>query len=134
MFSPATAALIPDWKARKLAQWERVKDQLSGLQLAQSGESGTEFMLTRSTHDGSFYEGLVFGQLPQVLLEAYGSPQRPRYRDVPEAKKPIDKRPIDLTDDQIDQVLALWDKQQSAFSLDFVVSVWGPGGKRHDKA
>jgi hypothetical protein len=133
MFSPDTAAKIPEHNARKLAQWERIKDTVHGLQLARSGEAGTEFVLTCSTHDGAFYESTVFGALPQVVLEPYGSARNPRYRDVPEARKPIDKRAIDLTDDQIDQVLALWEKKQSAFSLDFVTSVWGPDGKRHVK-
>jgi len=133
MFSPETIALIPDFKARKLAQWERVKDKVHGLQLAQSGEAGTEFMLTCSTHDGTFYESIVFGALPQIVLEPYGSPRNPRYRDVPEAKKPLDKRGVDLSDAQLDTILALWEKGQSAFALDFVASVWGPGGKRHIK-
>lgn len=134
MFSVETTALIPAFKARKLAQWERVKDTLAGLQLAQAGEGGCEFMLTCSPHDGQFYESVVFGALPQIVLEPYGSPARPKYRDAPEAKKPIDKRGVDLSDDQIDTILALWGKGQSSFALDFVASVWGPGGKRHVKS
>ena len=55
------------------------------------------------------------------------------FRDVPDAEKPIDKRAIDLSDAQIDQVLFLWDKRQSAFALDFVERVWGPDGKLHVK-
>ena len=132
MFSPEVQASIPTFKAKKQAQWERVKDQIHGLQHAVTGE--TEFSLTCSTHDGAFYESIIYGQLPQVHLEAYGNPNRPKYRDVPEAKKPFEKRAIDLSDAQIDLVLALWDKQQSAFALDFIAAVWGPGGKRHLKA
>ena len=133
MFSPETAALIPAHKAKKTAQWERAKDRIPGLQLAQSGEAGTEFVITCSTHDGAFYESIVFGALPQIVLRASGPRRNPTYRDVPDAEKPLDKRAVDLSDAQIDQVLALWEKKQSAFSLDFVTSVWGPDGKRHVK-
>ena len=133
MFSPETSAKIPEHRARKLAQWERIKDKVPGLQLAQAGEAGTEFTLTCSAHDGSFYESIVYGALPQIVLRASGPRRNPTYRDVPDAEKPLDKRPVDLSDAQIDQVLALWEKKQSAFSLDFVASVWGPDGKRHVK-
>jgi len=134
MLSPETQAAIPAFLAKKRAQWERVKDAIHGLQFAQSGEGGgPQFVLACSTHDGAFYESLVIGQLPQVVLEPYGSPRNPRYRPAPESRKPLDKRAVDLSDDQIDQILALWDKAQSAFSLDFVASVWGPDGKWHAK-
>ena len=133
MFSPETQAKIPEHRTRKLAQWERVKDKVSGLQLAQAGEAGTEFTLTCSAHDGSFYESVVFGALPQIVLRATGPRKFPTYKDVAEAEKPLAKRAVDLSDDQIGQVLALWEKKQSAFSLDFVSSVWGPDGKQHTK-
>ena len=133
MFSPETSAKIPAHKAKKLAQWERVKDRVHGLQLAQSGEAGTEFTITCSTHDGAFYESLVFGALPQIVLRPSGPRRNPIFRDAPEDQKPLDKRPVDLTDAQIDQILSLWDKRQSAFALDFVLRVWGPDGKLHVK-
>lgn len=133
MFAPDTQAKIPEHVVRKLAQWEKIKDKIPCLQMARSGEAGTEFTLICSAHDGSFYESIMFGALPQIVLEAVGPTRAPRYRPVPENKKPIDKRAVDLSDDEIDQVLALWEKKQSAFSLDFVGSVWGPDGKRHVK-
>ena len=133
MFSDDTKAKIPAHRTKKLAQWERVKDTVPGLQMAQAGEAGTEFTLTCSAHDGSFYESIVFGALPQIVLRATGPRKFPVYKDVPEAEKPLDKRGVDLSDDQIDAILALWEKKQSAFSLDFVASVWGPDGKRHTK-
>ena len=106
---------------------------MHGLQLAQSGEAGTQLMITCSTHDGAFYESIIFGQLPQIVLEPYGSSKAPKYRPVAEDKKPLDKRGIDLSDGQIDLILALWEKKGSAFALEFVTAVWGPDGKRHVK-
>jgi hypothetical protein len=128
-FSPETKALVPAWKARKKAQWERVAGSIHGLQLATSGEAGTHYMLTCSFHDDSFYESIVFGQLPEVVLEAYGSPLNPMYRDMDELKKPLDKRLIDLADDQIDQVLARWKEGQSAHDLPFLLFTHTTGAK-----
>lgn len=128
-FSSETAARIPDWVSQKLEQWERVKDALPGLQLARSAESGTEFMLTFSPHDGSFYESVIIGQLPQVALEPYGSKHNPRFRDMPNEKKPFEKRQIDLDDDEIDRVIRAWKAGKSALTLKFVPVVYGADGK-----
>ena len=130
-----------DFSARKLAQWERIQgrtaqdhpDHVEGIQFARAGEQRTQFMLTCSTHDGVFYESVVFGQFPHRVREAYGSKQKPRYREADDAKKPVDKRGIDLSDAEIDQVLARWAQRKSCFDLDFVAAVWGPGNTRHVK-
>ena len=129
MFTPEIESIIPDWKAKKQAQWESLKDSLPGLQLAASGPGGTQYMLTCSAHDGSFYESVVFGQLPQVLLEEYGSKFNRRYRAVPEDKAPIDARSIDLSDQQIADVVACWAAGKSAIDLPFVAYVVGADGQ-----
>ena len=120
MFSPEILTLIPQWKIKKQSQWERIKGALHGLQLVTSGEQGTQFALVCSPHDESFYESVVFGQLPQIVLVAYGSRLNPRYRNAKEEEKPLEKRAIDLSDDQIDAILAKWANAESALSLPFV--------------
>lgn len=117
---------ISAFKARKTAQWERVAGSMPGLQFVSSGERGTQFMIVRSTDD--FYEGVVIGQLPHVVMETYGPPANPRRRAMPNDKKPLDKRDIDLTDDQIDKVLACWRNEQSALGLPFVQAVYDLSG------
>lgn len=129
MFSPEILTLIPQWKVKKQAQWDRIKDSLHGLQLATSGEQGTQFTLVCSPHDESFYEGVVFGQLPQIALKPYGSRLNPRFKDMKDEEKPLEKRAIDLTNEQIDAILAKWASKESAISLPFVLAVIGPDGK-----
>jgi hypothetical protein len=132
MFAPEVEAIIPDWTAKKQAQWDAVKDALPGLQLVVSGLAGTQYMLTCSALDGSFYESIVFGQLPQIVLEEYGSKFNRRYRDMPEDKKSIDARAIDLSDEQIATVLAHWAERKSAVGLPFIAYVVGADGKRRN--
>ena len=129
MFSPDVEAIIPAWKEKKDAQWAAIKDAMPGLQLMTAGDRGTHYTLVCSALDDSFYEAVVFGQLPQVVLEEYGSRLNRRYRDVPEDKKPLDKRAIDLSDDQIAQIIAAWRAGASAMSLPFVMAVGTVDGK-----
>lgn len=129
MFSPAVEAVIPDWKAKKQAQWDAFKDAMPGLQLAVSGQKGTQYTIVCSPHDGSFYEAVVIGQLPQIVLEQYGSRLNPRMRDMADAKKPYDKKSINLTDNQVAQIIATWKEGRSALTLPFVEAVSGADGK-----
>lgn len=129
MFSPEIESIIPEWKAKKDAQWAHFQDTLHGLQLATSGDRGTHYVMVCSPHDGSFYEGVVFGQLPQVVLEEYGSRLNRRYRDMADDKKPPDKRSIDLSDDQIAQVIECWRNRQSATSLPFIECIINAAGQ-----
>lgn len=133
MFSPEVAARLPAHRAKKHLQWEAVKEALPGLQLAVSGEQGHQFMLTYSPHDGSFYESVVIGQLPQIVLKATGASTNIRYIDTPEAEKPLHAQGIDLSDDQIEFVLKRWGEGRSAFDLSFIESVWGADGKERIK-
>lgn len=126
MLEEKALAGIDEFKARKQAQWKKVADKLPGLQLAQSGERGSQFMLICSTDH--FYEGVILGQLPHVVMENYGPPVRPRRRAVPDERKPIERRSIDLTDAQIDQILSLWRSGTSALSLPFVAAVFDMNG------
>ena len=128
MFAPETFAQVPAFKARKLAQWQRLSGVMPGLQLVQSGEMGTQFMLTISTDD--IYESLIFGQLPHVMMETTGAGRNIKRRPMPEARKPLDRRAIDLTDGELDQIIAAWREKQSALDLPFVLSVWDRAGQR----
>lgn len=129
MFSPDVEAIIPDWKAKKDAQWAAIKDTMPGLQLMTAGDRGTHYTLVCSAHDGRFYESTVIGQLPHVVLEEYGSRLNRRYRDMADDKKPLDKRSIDLTDEQIAQVIETWRRGATALSLPFIDAVGNAQGK-----
>lgn len=129
MLSPETAATVPVWKAMKDAQWAAIRDAMPGLQLMVSGERGTQYTLVCSPHDESFYEAVIFGQLPQVLLESYGSKHNPRTRDMADEKKPYLYRRIDLGPDHLAQIIACWRDGKSALTLPFVEAVSGADGK-----
>ena len=116
-------ASLSAFKARKAAQWNRIAGSIPGLQLVISGEQATQFMLVCSQE--SFYEGVIIGQLPHVVMERAGHSHRP----VPEARKPLERRDIDLSDEHIDQISAHWRDQRSALSLAFVAAVFGANGR-----
>ena len=125
MLSPETEASIPDWVDRKDAQWERISGIMPGLQLVRS-RGRTQYMLACST-DG-FYEGLLIGQLPEEHYVMTGSSLNPRRRAAEIHEKPHDRREIDLTDDQIDQILQRWAQGATALNLPFVDRVWNREG------
>jgi hypothetical protein len=137
--APETQAAIPAWNLRKQAQWERIASAMPGLQLVTSGEKGSSYMLVCSQtrgpdfdHDGApgFYEGVVFGRLPQVIVEHKKGRAGQRISvPVPEHKKPIEKRAIDLRDGAIDEIVEGWKAGRSALELPFVLAVWGRDGK-----
>lgn len=134
MFAPETRAEIAAWNERKLAQWQRISTT-PGLQLARSGEARSQLMLTCSTPE--FYESVIFGQLPQVH-NVPKNPKRPAikqsdWRPATEAEKPRHKTRIDLSDGEIDQVLGVWTKGQTALMLPFVSSVWRADGEEYVK-
>lgn len=121
MLTHDARAQIPLWKARKAAQWERIAGNLPGLQLVRYGEMGSSCMLTYSVE--GFYESILIGRLPQQIKRPARGP-RP-------AETVITETLIDLTDDQIDVVLACWQQKRSAAGLPFIEAVWGRDGKRH---
>ena len=136
MLTPEAIAQVPAFKARKQAQWARIEPKVVDgvllglpLQLVTSGEHGTQFVVNFSFHDGSFYEGVIIGQLPHVVMEETGPAHRPGRRSGPNDRKPLESRAIDLDDDQIDQILAHWRERKTALSLAFVDAVWGADGK-----
>ena len=102
---------IEAFKARKLAQWERVKGALPGLQMIQSGEKGSQFVISNGT------EMVIYGQLPHVVLEQTGSRKNPVMKAVPNERKPLERRGIDLDDAAIDQIIAAWAAGRTAASI-----------------
>lgn len=118
---------IAEFKERKAAQWSRISDEMTGLQCVSSGAHGTQIMVVLSSE--THYEGVVIGQLSHVVMETVGSPMNPRKRHIPDDRKPLDKREIDLSDDQLDQVVARWKAGQSARSLPFISAVFGRDGR-----
>jgi hypothetical protein len=134
--SPDHARQLPLWKARKDAQWDRIAGTMPGLQLVTTREGGNQYMLVchRPADEErgvpEFYEGVVIGQLPLVVIERTRLPGgRTGRKAMAEHKKPIHKRGIDLSDEEIDQVLACWRVGRSALSLPFIAQVQGRDGK-----
>jgi hypothetical protein len=138
--------LLPLWTRAKQAQWERIASSsegggpaMPGLQLVRSGEKRSTFMLVCSAIPGpdadgdgepGFYEGIVYGRLPQVVNEVKRGHAGQRISvPVPEHRKPLTKRGVDLKDQEIDAVLACWKAGRSALDLPFVEAVWGRDGQ-----
>jgi len=116
MFDADTKATIPGWNARKLEQWERISSTQPGLQLVRHGEGLSTFTLVCS-RDG-FYDTVIIGQLPSIQMhrvreKADGGIVR-ALRPVVDRLKSPDKRTIDLSDVQIDAILAQWAKGKRA--------------------
>ncbi len=131
MLEADAKAQIAVWRSRKKAQWDRISTAMSGLQMVEYGEEATTFMLTYSTD--AFYESVIMGRLPQVHIERYGPRTAPKHRKVMEAKKPAEKQGIDLTDEQLDDVLSRWARKRSALELSFINHVWGRDGVMNDQ-
>jgi hypothetical protein len=109
MFDPKTRAFLPEWKRMKDAQWERIQAMgIPHLQLVKSGERQHQRMLVCSVDDSQeqpgsgFYEGVLIGQFKQA---------------------------IDLSDEEIAQVVERWAAGRSAIDLPFVPCVWGRDGR-----
>ena len=139
MFDDETRAFLPQWKKMKDAQWERFQGTIPGLQLVKSGEGQHQYMLVRSIDpkpeddEPGFYEGVIVGQLPQILMKVQGPRSRIGGKSVrrpaAEHEKPFTLRAIDLSDYEIDLILQQWEKGRSALDLPFVAAVYGRDGK-----
>lgn len=140
MFLPETKAEVPIWNERKLAQWARMRStnllEATRLHLIRSGEAQTQFMV-RYDPEG-FCEAILIGQLPQMHEISKLKNRRPEkpedVRQATDDEKPGFKRRIDLTDDQIDAVLARWARNESVLKppqLAFIKSVWRADGKEY---
>ncbi len=97
----------------------------AGAQIIQAGEQGTQF--TMATEINGVHEGVIFGQWPHLVMKTGGSPRNPVRRPALDAEKPVERRSIDMTDDQIRGVLAAWAAGQSAIGLPGVVAVYRDG-------
>lgn len=128
-YSDETRAQMREWNARKLAQWERIKEKIPGLQLVRSSEQMSQWMVVISADD--FYESVVFGQLPQLVMERTGPSRTPKLVDAPDKKKPHTHRSIDLDDHQLDLLLERWAQRRTALYLPFVPVVWRADGKEY---
>lgn len=144
MLLDAAKPQVFSYNAKKQAQWDRMID--AGhvnpaigihLHLAREGIGLTKWMMTWSSDP--FYEGIMFGQLPESYRIATGivrlvkGERQMEFREATEAEKPLYYRGLDLTNDQIDAVLALWKQNQSALGLRFVDCVLKADGIWHTK-
>ena len=125
MLDPISDQDLAAFKARKLAQWERMASGQTGLQMIQSGERATQFSM--ATEIGGVHEAVVFGQLPHVVTKRIGSLKNPVLQPALDHEKPHDKRAIDLSDDDIGAVLSAWCDGRSARGLPNVPSVYRNG-------
>lgn len=115
-----------DFQHRKKAQWETFCVEIPGLQLIRTNNNSS-WMLVCS--QGDFYEGVIIGQLEQSMGEMKGPARARVRRELPNAKKPIEKRGIDMTDEEISKVIKRWKSGKSAAGLKFVPCVWGRDGQ-----
>lgn len=124
---PLTQEAIADsleFQERKIAQWQ--KFAAPGLQLVRAANK-TQWMLIYSVPE--FYEGVVIGQLERRETEVKMVARKKTAVDLPNNKKSIEKRGIDLSDDQVAKIVERWKAGKSAKSLKFVSCVWGRDGE-----
>lgn len=117
--------------AFKAAKEEQLAWALAcGLPGLQSAITGRVYALTISTD--AFYETVHIGQVPRDEIERVKSSENGKrvYRTavVPEERRKRINRSIDLTDEQVTQILDRWSEGRSAVDLPFVLSVWGRDG------
>lgn len=139
MFTNEVRSEVYGWNERKLGQFQRMA-AIPALQpylhLTRSGEKQTQFMVRFETPE--FCESILIGQLPQMHEISKLKNRRPEkpedVRQATEEEKPRFKQRIDLTDDQIDAVLARWAGNESVLKppqLPFIKSVWKKDGKEY---
>lgn len=144
MLLPAAKLQVFAYNAKKQAQWDRMIDaghvtpaEGTHLHLAREGESQSKWMMTWSSD--AFYEGIMFGQLPESYPIATGvarlvkGERQMEFREATEAEKPLYYRGLDLTNEQIDAVLALWKQNRSALELPFIPVVLKADGNWRTK-
>lgn len=123
--------------AFKVAKEEQLAWALaSGLPGLQSAVTNRTYALTMSHND--FYETVLIGQVPRDQIEGVKGRDEKGKRTftsslVPEARKERKNKAIDLTDEQVVEILDLWSELRSCLSLPFVASVWGHDGERTPK-
>ena len=118
---------IEAFVARKLAQCHAVANRTPGLQIIASCERRSQIMLVISTEDR--YEGVVVGQLPHVVIERETAGRSVGRRLAPDHKKPFDKRRIDLSDADVEAIIAAWIAGRSALTVPAVTHVYDGSGK-----
>lgn len=118
---------LSEWITVKKAQWDRVAGHQPGLQLIRYGSNGTVFMITKSMPE--FYEGVVFGQIPDTMkIEIRKGPRR-YTRPAREDEKPVERRAVDLSDAELQGVVDAWANGKSALTLPFVPYIYDRNGK-----
>lgn len=88
------------WEFKKQAQWERVADQLPGLQMIHTKDT---FVLAVAGED--FRDSVVYGQPARVAI------------DGPNDRK-LNLPTVDLTDEQLDIVIDRWRRRQKVTPVD----------------
>jgi hypothetical protein len=147
--TPEAIKRLAVWNRTKEAQYKRISQAMPGLQLVRTGmfvrtgmmrgKHYSTFMLVCSQtlgpdldHDGApgFYEGVIIGRSEHAVPDhKRGLARQPITVPLPEAKKPLNKRAVDLSDAQIDQIIAGWREGRSALDLPFVLAVYGQDGQ-----
>lgn len=131
-------AAMTAWKMRKHEQCNRVADRFRetmqhgiGPQFSTYGPQGSTYAITWSTGAVTLQTALI-GQLGRQVRKRVGyTPNRtPIYADAREEEKPYQHRYIDLTDEQVDLLVSVWESGGSALELPFVPFVWDADGKR----
>lgn len=119
-----TSETVASFIERKRKQWETLAAP-HGVQMVRSGEGGTQIAIGFNL--GDVHEGVVIGQWPMVVMKNVGSPRNPVRRLALEHEKPIERRRIDMTDDEIKAVVTGWLFGKSVVGMPGAVLVYRNG-------
>lgn len=119
-----TSETVASFVQRKRKQWETLAAP-HGVQMVRSGEGGTQIAIGLNL--GDVHESVVIGQWPMVVMKNVGSPRNPVRRLALEHEKPIERRRIDMTDEEINGVVSRWSAGQSAAGMPGVVLIYRNG-------
>lgn len=127
MLTDESLTQLTAFKIRKTAQGAAAMAYAAGVSMVVSGEQGSQIVI--SIANDQIAEAVIIGQLPHIHLKSTGSPKNPVRRDAPNDQKPVEKRAIDLTDDQVRAVLDTWAAGRSALEHDFIVAIYDSHGR-----
>lgn len=121
---PETTETVSSFLERKRLQWETLAAPY-GVQMIQSGERGTQVCIAFNV--GNVHESVVIGQWPHTHVHHGGSARNPARRPALDHEKPIEKRRIDMTDDEVKAVIVGWLLGKSVVGMPGALMVYRNG-------
>jgi hypothetical protein len=117
----STPAEIEAFKQQKWLQGKGAMAALAGVQFV---ATNSQFTITKSTD--AFYESICIGQVPRE--EIFRDRKNNTTYPLPEGRKQLRNRAIDLTDEDVLAIMGRWSRDESAVDLHAVVIAWGRDG------